>query len=172
MIKDTHTRMEKYHTWEKAQRSHIRSRKRRASHKDDKQAERRQCFWRQIYLQVKGSGIHHKSSPTPHMQQQQPTLNSEGEVKQERKFLGKYCKFCARCNETHFWCNSSNWEEELININDPNSNPSIEKIPSPTVRKSPVVWFMFRCRVIREAELARPPSPAEEASTDSGIRMQ
>ena len=26
---------------------------------------------------------------------------SEGEVEQERKFLGKYCKFCDRCGKTH-----------------------------------------------------------------------
>ena len=76
------------------------------------------------------------------------------------------------CNETHCWCNSSNWEEELINVDNPNSNPSIEKIPSPTVRKAPVGWSTFRCRVIREGELARPPLPAEEASTDGGISMQ
>ena len=30
MIQDTHTRTEKYHMWEKAQRCHIRSRKRKA----------------------------------------------------------------------------------------------------------------------------------------------
>ena len=97
---------------------------------------------------------------------------SEGEVKQERKFLGKYCEFCARCNETHCWCNSSDWEEGLINVDDPNSNHSIEKILSSTVRKPPAGWSTFRCRKIREAELARLPSPAEEASTDSGIGMQ
>ena len=59
---------------------------------------------------------------------------SEGEVEQERKFLDKYCKFCDRCSKTHCWCNSSNWGEGLINVDDPNSNPSVEKIPSPTVR--------------------------------------
>ena len=92
---------------------------------------------------------------------------SDGEVKQVRKFLGKYCNFCAKCNETHCWCNSSDWEEELINVDNSNSNPSIERIPSPTVRKPPVGWSTFRHRVIREAELARPPSP-----TDSGIGMK
>ena len=96
----------------------------------------------------------------------------EGEVEQERTFLGKYCKFCDRCSKTHCWYYSSNWEEGLINEDDPNSIPSIEKIPSPTVRKPPVEWSMFRCRIIREAEQARPPSPADEASTDSGISMQ
>ena len=38
---------------------------------------------------------------------------SEGEVKQERTFLGKYCEFCDRCNETHCWCNSSDWERGI-----------------------------------------------------------
>ena len=33
MVQDTHTRMEKYHTWEKAQRCHIKTRKGRTSHK-------------------------------------------------------------------------------------------------------------------------------------------
>ena len=33
MVQNTHTRTEKYHTWEKAQRCHIKSRKGRTSHK-------------------------------------------------------------------------------------------------------------------------------------------
>ena len=33
MVQNTHTRMEKYHTWEKAQRCHIKSRKGRTPHK-------------------------------------------------------------------------------------------------------------------------------------------
>ena len=33
MVQDTHTRMEKYHMWEKAQRCPIKSRKRRTPHK-------------------------------------------------------------------------------------------------------------------------------------------
>ena len=101
-----------------------------------------------------------------------PHMESKEEMQQRGKFLGEYCKFCDRCNETHCWCNSSNWEEELTNIDDPSGNPSIEKIPSPTVRKPPVGWSTFRHRVNREAEPARPPSPTEEADTDSGINMQ
>ena len=97
---------------------------------------------------------------------------SEGEVEQERKFLGRYCEFCDRCNETHCWCSSSDWEEGLTNVNNPSSNPSIEGTPSPTVRKPPVGWSTLRCRVIREAEHARPPSLAEEADTNTGINMQ
>ena len=37
---------------------------------------------------------------------------SEGEMEQERKFLGRYYKFCDRCNETHCWCSSSDWEKD------------------------------------------------------------
>ena len=63
---------------------------------------------------------------------------SEVEEEQERRFFGRYCKFCDRCGKTYCWCNSSNWEVGLINVDNPNSNPSIEKIPSPTVGKPPV----------------------------------
>ena len=97
---------------------------------------------------------------------------SEGEMTEKRKFLGRYCKFCNKCNETHCWCSSSDWEEGLSDANGISSNLSIEKKPSPTVRKPPVGWSTFRCRVIREAELARPPSLPEEVNTDSGINMQ
>ena len=55
------------------------------------------------------------------------STESEGEVEQESKFLGKYCDFCNRCGKTHCWCNSSDWEEELINVDNTSSNPSIER---------------------------------------------
>ena len=100
------------------------------------------------------------------------STTSEREMTEGRKFLGRYCKFCDKCNETHCWCSSSDWEEGLTDVNGTSSNPSIEKNPSPTVRKPPVGWSTFRHRVIREVELARPPPPAEEGDMDSGINMQ
>ena len=39
--------------------------------------------------------------------------DSEGEVKHETNFLGKYCEYCNRCRETHHWCFTSDWEEGL-----------------------------------------------------------
>ena len=48
------------------------------------------------------------------------------------KFLGMYCEFYKKCGETYCWCNSSDWEEGLLNVEKPNANPSIEKTPSPT----------------------------------------
>ena len=171
MAHDTHTKREKYCMWEKAQRSHIRSRKRRAPHKTTNKQTEDNASQTDI---TTGQGFRYPPQIFTNPTNAATTAHteSEGEVKQSRKFLGKYCKFCGRCNETHCWCNSCNWKEELINIDKPNSNPSIEKIPSPTVRKPPIGWSMFRYTVIREAELARPPSLAEEAGTISGIRMQ
>ena len=93
----------------------------------------------------------------------------EGEVEQEHKFLGKYCEFCDRCGETHCWCNSSNWEEGMLDAEKSDSNPSIEKTPSPTVRKPPIVWAAYRHRIVRAAEQARPPSLAEEPNTDNNV---
>ena len=171
MIQDTHTKTEKYHTWEKAQSSHIKFRKRKAH-----------CITTDTQTEDKtsetdiptGQGFGHPpqifTDPTF-----TPTVThteSEGEVNQKRKFLGRYCTFCDMCGKTHCWCNSSDWEEVLINVNHHNSNPSVQRFPSPTVRKLPVGWSTFRCRIIREAEQARPPSPAEEASTNSDISMQ
>ena len=43
-------------------------------------------------------------------------------------------------------------------------NPSIEKTPSPITRKLPTGWATYRHKIIKEAEQARPPSPAEESS--------
>ena len=75
-------------------------------------------------------------------------------------------------------CNSSDWEEGLLNVEKPNSNPSIEKTPSPTIRNPPVGWAEQRCRVVMvarenrhnmEIEQARPLSPEEEFNTDSNV---
>ena len=96
-----------------------------------------------------------------------PHMEEEGEVEQESKFLGKYCEFCDRCGKTHCWCNSSDWEEGILGTERSSFNPSIEKTLSPTVRKPSVGWVTYRCRIVRAAEQARPPSLAEEHSTDS-----
>ena len=166
MVQDVHTRMEKYHMWQKAQRCTIASRKIRTPHRmtsmqtedDDSETDipTGQGFGypSQIF-------INHTQSTT-----------SEGEWQRKESFLGRYCEFCDKCNNTHCWYSSCNWKEGLTDVNGTSSNLSIEKNPSLTVRKCPVGWSTFRGRVIREAELARPPSLPEEADMDSGINMQ
>ena len=46
------------------------------------------------------------------------------------KFLGKYCELCAKCGETYCWCNSFDWEEGLLDVENPkaDTNPSLEKL--------------------------------------------
>ena len=80
----------------------------------------------------------------------------EEEMEQESKFLGRYCEFCDKCGETHCWCNSSDWEEGLLNVKKPSSNPSIEKTLSPTDRKPLIGWATHRHMVVRAAKQARP----------------
>ena len=68
-----------------------------------------------------------------------------------RNVLGRYCKFSNKCGKTHCWCNSSDWEEGLLNVEKQNSNPSIAKTPSPTIRKPPVGWSALKHKVIMAA---------------------
>ena len=156
MVQNAHTRMEKYCMWEKAQRCHIRSRKGRTPHKMTNVQTEDNASETDV---PRGQGFRYPpqifTDPTYAMAVTH--TGSEGEVAQERNFLGRYCEFCDRCGKTHCWCFSSNWKEGLFNLDDPNSNPSIEKIPSPTVKKPPVGWSEFRNRIIREAEETRPP---------------
>ena len=170
MIQDTHTRMEKYRTWEKAQMCHIKARKGRTP-----------CKPASVYTEDntsetdiptgQGFGYPPQIFTNPAYTAAMTHTDLEGEVKQETNFLGRYCEYCKRCAETCCWCFSSNWEEGL-NVDNPNSNPSIEMIPSPTVRRPSVGWSKIKCTMIKGTDQTRPPSLTEEVSTDSGTSMQ
>ena len=54
----------------------------------------------------------------------------EGEEEvSNNKFIGKYSDTCTKCSETYCWCNSLDWEEGLLDVENPNAytNPSLEK---------------------------------------------
>ena len=57
----------------------------------------------------------------------------------------------------------------MLNTERSGFNPSIEKTPSPTVRKPPMGWATYRHRIVKAAEQARLPSPAKEPSTDINV---
>ena len=135
MVQDIHTRTENYHAWKKAdRRSNIKTRKRKAPHEV-------------TTIQIKDStpetdvptGQGFRYSPQvftdPIYAVTIPQTEEEGEAEQESKFLGRYCEFCDRCGESHCWCNSSDWEEGMLDTERSGFNPSIEKTPSQTVRK-------------------------------------
>ena len=86
MIQDTYTRTEKYHTWEKGQRCHIRSRKRKAP-----------CMTTNVRAEDKASetdiptgqgfGYLPQIFTGPTFTPTMTLTESEGEVQQKRKFL-------------------------------------------------------------------------------------
>ena len=78
-----------------------------------------------------------------------PQMEEEGEAEQESKFLGKYCEFCDRYGESHCWCNSSDWEEGMLDI-----ERSGLTLP---YRRPHHQQSAYRCRIVKAAEKARPP---------------
>ena len=152
MFQDIHTRAEKYLAWEKADgRSNVRTRKRKAPHKLTNMQTEDNASETDVPV---GQGFRYPPQvfTDPKYAMAMPHTEEEGEMEWESKFLGKYCEFCERCGKTHCWCNSSNWEEGLLDAGKPGSNPSIEKIPTPTPRKPPVGLATHRHRVVMEAE--------------------
>ena len=76
----------------------------------------------------------------------------EGEEVSNNKFIGNYCDTCTKCGETRCWCNTSDWGEELVDIDNTTTNPTLEKTPSPTVRKPPAGWVEHRQSTVQAAK--------------------
>ena len=154
----------------KAQRCHIKSRKGRTPHKAASVHTEDNTSETEIPT-GQGFGYPPQIFSNPSYTAAMTHTALEGEVKHGTNFLGRYCEYCNRCGETCCWCFSSDWEEGL-NVNNPNSNPSVEMIPSPTVRKPPVGWSESRCTINKATDKTRPPSLTEEVSSNSGTSMQ
>ena len=92
MIQDTHTRMEKYYMWEKAQRCHIRSRKRKAPCKTTSMQTEDDASETDVPT-VQGFGYPPQIFTDPTYTTTVTHTESEGEVEQKRIFLGKYHNF-------------------------------------------------------------------------------
>ena len=109
LVQNTHIRTERYHTLEKAQMCHTKSRKGRIPHKVAS-----------VHTEENSSEIDTPTDlviGTPPQNFTDPTYtaavthtDSEGEVTHNTNFLGKYCN---RCGETCCWCFSSDWEDRL-----------------------------------------------------------
>ena len=99
MIQDTHTRTENYHTWEKAQRSHIKTRKGRTSHKAASVHTEDNTSETDIPTD-QGFGYPPQIFTNPTYTVAMTLTDLEEEANQEKNFLGRYCEYCDRCGET------------------------------------------------------------------------
>ena len=79
------------------------------------------------------------------------TEEEEEEEISNNKFIGKCCDTCTKCGETYCWCNSLDWEEGLLDKENPNANtnPSLEKTPSPKNNGNPPAGWEHRCRTVQ-----------------------
>ena len=60
----------------------------------------------------------------------------------EERQTGSGNDACATCGETYCWCNCSDWGEGLLDVKNPNTNPTLAKKPSPeNSRKPPAGWL-------------------------------
>ena len=172
MLQDIHARTEKYHAWEIADgRSNVRTRKRKTPHREMTNMQTEDNTSETDVPVGQGFGYPPQVFTDPRYAAMVSHMEEEEEQAGNSIFLVRYCEFCDKCGKTYCWCNSSDWEEGLLKVEKPNSNPLIEKTPSPTVRKPPVGWAAQRCRVVMaarenrhnmEREQARPPSLEEE----------
>ena len=179
MFQDTYTRTEKYLAWDRADwRSSVRNRRRRTPHREVRSSHEENNTTSETDVPI-GQGLRYPPQVFTDAEcaATVPQTEEEEEGVSNNEFLGKYCDLCEKGGETYCWCNSSDWEEGLLNVEQPNAhtNPSIEKTPSPTIRKPPAGWAKQRCRVVQaarenrqnmEIEQARSLSP-EEFNTNS-----
>ena len=103
MTQNTHTRTEKFRTWEKAQRRHAKSRKGRTPrkatsvHTEDNTSETDMPTSQEfgnpppIFIDPTHTAV-------------MPHTDSEGETAQDAKFSSRYCEYCDRSEETRCCC--------------------------------------------------------------------
>ena len=86
IVQNTHTRMEKYHTWEKAQRCHIKPCKAASVHTEDNTSETE-------IPTGQGFGYPPQIFTDPTYTVAMTHTDLEEEVKYGTNFLGRYCEY-------------------------------------------------------------------------------
>ena len=99
MVQNTHTKMEKYHTWEKAQQCLIKYRKERTPHKAASAHTEDNTSETDIPT-GQGFGYPPQIFTDPTYTVAMTHTDTEGGVKHGTNCLGRYCEYCDRCRET------------------------------------------------------------------------
>ena len=157
MFQDTYTWTEKYHSWDRADRRSSVHTRRRSTPQREVIMSSNDNTKSETNVPV-GQGLGYPSwvftdpefaANVSHMEEEEVN-DVEGS---RQRFIGNYCKTCDKCGETRCWCNSSNWGKELVDVENPNANPTLEnKKPSPkSIRKPPAGWAEHRRRTVSKA---------------------
>ena len=96
MLQDTHTRTEKYPTWEKAnRRNNVRTRKRRTPYREMRGIHAEDNTTSEIDVPV-GQGLRYPPQvlTDPRYAAEVPHMEEKEEQSGNNKFLGRYCEFC------------------------------------------------------------------------------
>ena len=149
MFQDTYTDTEKYHSLDRADRRSSVCTRRRRTHQREVIISSHHNTTSETDVPVgQGLGYPPQVFTDPEFAANVP--HTEEEEVNNDKFIGNFCETCDKCGKTRCWCNSSNLGEELVDVDNPNANPTSEnKTPSPeTVRKPPSEWAEYRRRTV------------------------
>ena len=117
MFQDTYTHTEKYCAWDRAnRRSSVQTKRRRTHHKEVRSSHEDNTMT-ETDVPV-GQGLRYPPQVFTDPEFAATVPQMEEEVS-NNKFIGKYSDACAKCGETYCWCNSSDWEEGLLDIEKP-----------------------------------------------------
>ena len=165
--KDTYTRTERYHPWDKADtRVQIHTKKRRTNRKEMDSVDIVDSTNSETNIQ-EGEGFAYapKVFTNPNYAITVPLTETEGSELEimHKNFIGEYCEECAkrykRCG-----CDKSDWGEELMEVEPPKgptNNPSSDqtnhkkqpsKLSLVPIRKPPPGWMEYRRCIVNQSK--------------------
>ena len=157
LIQSDNSRREKYHSWDRAdRRTNIHTRRRRTPQREVVSNDSNTYSETDIPM---GEGLRYPpqiftdpglAANIPH------TENEQSNTEEDRvNFIGDYCEKCAsqynRC-----WCNTSDWSEDLVEIENNNNNDTnisdpnleVELTSQTSFKQPPPGWSEFRRKTI------------------------
>ena len=170
--KDTYTRTERYHPWDRAdRRAKIHTKKNRTNRKEVNVDTVDSTNSETDIQDGGGFAYAPKIFTNPNYAATVPLTESENsEVELTSKnFIGEYCGECAK-RYNRCWCGKSNWDEELMEVetsksltNSPNTNQlKLINVTVEPIRQPPLRWVEFRRCVTKQDKTNKCKSLREE----------
>ena len=160
--KDTYTRTERYHPWNRTAQIHTKKRRtpRREAANIDNSVDSTSS--KTDILDGEGFAFAPKVFTNQNIVATVPQTEEEGTGPVQGNFIGNYCKKCAN-KYNRCWCNGSDWDGELMELelpkaptNDQNNKTNNTKWPNNltlvSVRQPPPGWLEFWKSVISKSK--------------------